>query len=245
MSHIFQWKVKRQAMVKIIFLILALVGNALVGDEGHPESEGDSDQGAIIDNRSMHVYRAKKTKESYLLFLKKLFLASENNGGPRISPDTFPRIAIKIKTELAPGLHPSPMLVRALIELLYARGYRPDQVLIVDRDKLSLIRAGYLSNQSGEGFYRGHPIISSSHPDYFNQDWIHDSPMPPTVHDRAKLFLQYPQDRSVRLEEERKSYLPSILFFEGCALDKCGGGVRSGEPWHRWCQRQCVYWIDF
>ena len=44
------------------------------------------------------------------------------------------------------------MLVRALIELLYARGYRPDQVLIVDRDKLSLIRICYLSNQSGEGF---------------------------------------------------------------------------------------------
>ena len=38
--------------------------------------------------------------------------------------------------------------------------------------------------------------------------------MPPTIHDRSRFFLEYPNDRLRRVEEERKSYLPSILFLK-------------------------------
>ena len=36
--------------------------------------------------------------------------------------------------------------------------------------------------------------------------------MPPQVHDRAKFFLQFPNDLSKRIEEERKSYIPAALL---------------------------------
>ena len=38
------------------------------------------------------------------------------------------------------------------------------------------------------------------------------APCPPQVHDRAKFFLQFPNDLSKRIEEERKSYIPAALL---------------------------------
>ena len=36
--------------------------------------------------------------------------------------------------------------------------------------------------------------------------------MPPSPHDRSRFFLRFPLKREKRIEEERKSYLPALLF---------------------------------
>ncbi|MDG0963713.1 MAG: hypothetical protein P8P49_06970 [Opitutales bacterium] len=160
----------------------------------------------------MDVFRAQSLNGKYLSSLRKLILEAESRGGPHLRPSIISNIAIKIKTKHAPGLQVSSLLVDALLDILSTRGYKKNQIFLVDRDELSLARAGFSSPRKVNNLYQGYEVISSHNPNYFNPTWLHDSPMPPTIHDRARFFLQYPLDRLMRVAEERKSYLPSILF---------------------------------
>ena len=182
------------------------------------EVRADSISGKINqtlqDNRSSNVFRIQGVEGKYFDSLNQLFLAAEKKGGMVLNPARFPKIGIKIKTKLAPGLQVSKELVHALLEMLSSRGYRSDQVFLVDRDEASLLRAGFLSSSNGDKLYRGYQVYSLKNENYTSPLWFHDSPMPPTIHDRARFFLQFPYDRVKRLAEERKSYLPSILFLE-------------------------------
>ena len=208
----FQRIVKRQVRVYYLFLILGFscvnlhgVDTAVVplNTEFRAESDG---------NRSGDVFRAENVDGKYLYFLKKLFLTAERNGGSKIIPSRFPRIALKIKSANAPGLQVSRSLVDALLVLLAKRGYGAEQIILVDRDRESLVRGGFLIHDQNNCLYLGHTVVSSDDQSYHNPVWFHDSPMPPTLHDRARLFLRYPFDREMRMKEERKSYLPRILF---------------------------------
>ena len=183
-------------------------------DEKKEVQIGGLETKRIIDSRSNDVYRAERVNGKYFDFLKKLLSEAEKNGGPSLSPSHFRNIAIKIKTEQAPGLYVSKKLLNSLLDILSSRGYDTNNIFIVDRDLDSLKKAGFYSSGIENGFYRNCRIYSSSNGDYFNSKWFHDSPMPPTIHDRSRFYLAYPDSRSKRIEEERKSYLPCILFLE-------------------------------
>ena len=72
--------------------------------------------------------------------------------------------------------------------------------------------AGFTKGESDLRNYRGHRLFCSTDKEFFDSEWFHDSPMPPTTHDRARFFLRFPTDRKKRIEEERRSYLPTLLF---------------------------------
>ena len=166
------------------------------------------------DNRSDDVFRAQRVNGKYFYYLNKLILQAEKKSGPFLSPSQFPHIAIKVKTAHAPGHQVSADLLDALLSFLSGRGFRSDQIMIVDRDEKTLIRGGFYSTGEKIGFYGKYRTFSSSSDTYYDPEWFHDSPMPPTIHDRSRFFLEYPNDRIKRLEEERKSYLPAILFLK-------------------------------
>ena len=168
----------------------------------------------LQDNRSSNVFRIQGVEGQYLDSLTQLFSAAEKKGGPVLKPAQFPKIGIKIKTKLAPGLQVSKEFVNAMLEMLSERGFRSDQIFLVDRERASLVRAGFLPSFHGNKLYRGFQVFSLTHESYTSPIWFHDSPMPPTLHDRARFFLKFPHDREKRLAEERKSYLPSILFLD-------------------------------
>ena len=145
------------------------------------------------------------------LRLKDWFLFRKAKG-VRLSPAVLPKIGIKIETSCAPGLQVSPVLVDALLLFLEGRGYRNGQVFVADHNLMALRSAGFAKGSGPPRFFKGYPLFCSEDKSYFNSDWYHDSPLPPTPQDRVRFFLRYPKDREKRLIEERKSYLPSRLF---------------------------------
>ena len=215
MNYFFQRIVKRQAMVYFLFLGLACLRIDVKGAETLDGPLNDRIEESLKNNRSSDIFRAQRVGKKYLFYLEKLFLAAQAKDGTQLTPSQFPRVAIKINTAHAPGLQVSPQLIDALLSILTDRGFDKKQIFLVDREEQSLIRGGFLSSTQGPSTYRGHSVYYSTKQSYFDPLWIHDSPMPPTLHDRARLFLKYPQAREKRIEEERKSYLPRILFGEG------------------------------
>ena len=208
----FQSLVKRQVRVYFLFLIMVLscAGQTVRNTAVAPLSTGYSVN--LDANRTGDVYRAENVDGNYLFFLEKLFLTAESKGGSKIIPSQFPRIALKIKSAYAPGLQVSRSLVDALLAVLRKRGYGEDQILLVDREREGLVSGGFLVVGQTNNRYQGYPVVCSVDQAYYNPIWFHDSPMPPTLHDRARLFLRYPFDREMRMKEERKSFLPRILF---------------------------------
>ncbi|MDG0965583.1 MAG: hypothetical protein P8O23_10995 [Opitutales bacterium] len=211
MNYIFQWIAKRQAMVSIFIIGLACFTNNTKGAVDLTKNL-DTEGYNFESNRSNHIFRAQRVKGNYLFYLKKLFSLAQSNGGSELDPAEFPRVAIKISTANAPGLQVSPFLVNALLSILHGNGYNSANLYLVDREQRSLIRGGFLSSVDESAHYRGHRVIFSNHLAYYDSAWVHDSPMPPTIYDRIRFFNKYPLSREKRLEEERKSYLPRILF---------------------------------
>ncbi len=212
MIYLFQRIVIHQAVVYFLFLKLAFSWVNVRGNESVSAPFNAVKQSDLIDSRSNDIFRAQRVDGKYLYFLEKLFLAAEINGGPNLRPSQISNIAIKINTTHAPGLKVSPLLIDALLDFLSGRGYDKRQIFLVDRDEISMVKAGLISPRKINDFYRGYQVFSSHNQNYYNPIWVHDSPMPPTIHDRARFFLKFPHNRMQRLAEERKSYLPSLLF---------------------------------
>ena len=169
---------------------------------------------SLVDKRFSGVFRAKvgPSVASYREALGKLVPFSEKKGGFKLSPAVIRRIGIKIETSCAPGLQVSSALVDALLLLLKDRGYRENQVFLADQDLHNLKMAGFAKGGSAPQTYRGYRMFCSADKGFFDPDWFHDSAMPPSPHDRSRFFLRFPLKREKRIEEERKSYLPALLF---------------------------------
>lgn len=203
-------------MVFILIHSFAIIGLPLgvFSQESDPLKTVVEKKVSPVDNRSSGVFRAKtgQSVDSYLVALEKLVTFSEKKGGFELSPSVIRRIGIKIETSCAPGLQVSTSLVDALLLLLKKRGYRENQVFLADQDLQDLKMAGFAKGVSDNRTYHGHRLFCSVDKGFFDPDWFHDSPMPPTIHDRARFFLRFPTNREKRIEEERKSYLPALLF---------------------------------
>lgn len=209
---------KRQAMV-CFFLLSLLCGGRGIGFADSFENSFQTLALAsedLTENNESHVFRTEGggSSKNYHKALDKLIGGFEETGRVKIQPQLYPKIAIKLETRLAPGLQVSPKLVDALLEILRLRGFQKSQIVLVDYDRRTLERAGFVDGTSAELSYKGHRVFSFTAQEYRKPDWFHDSPMPPAVHDRASYFLRYPTDAAKRAEEERKSYLPTILFLD-------------------------------
>ena len=209
---------KRQAMVYffLVYLVAGLVGVGFGDSLGNPLQRLGPSGFSLSENNESHVFITEcgARSESYHKALDRLIGGFELSGQVQLGPERFPKIAIKLETKLAPGLQVSPKLVDALLEILRLRGYQKSEIVLVDFDPRSLERGGFSDGKSQSPGYKGHHVISFAKEEYRNPDWFHDSPMPPALHDRASYFLRYPTDASKRAEEERKSYLPTILFLK-------------------------------
>lgn len=203
-------------MVFILIHSFAIIGLPfqVFSQESDPLGTVVEKRVSLVDKRSSSVFRTRvgQSVDSYRAALEKLVAFSEKKGGFVLSPSVIRRIGIKIETSCAPGLQVSTSLVDGLLLLLKKRGYREDQVFLADQDFQKLKMAGFAKGASDVRNYRGHRLFCSVDKEFFDPDWFHDSPMPPTTHDRARFFLRFPTDREKRIEEERRSYLPSLLF---------------------------------
>jgi len=134
----------------------------------------------------------------------------EEQGGKTITPENFPKICIFLDLKCAPGLEPSQSMVDALLAFLRRRGFGVDALsLVYFTDQIEV--GNFLT---GKKTYQSFKIINSKRDEYFDRGWWHESSLPSTDHDRARLYLDYPDQPDKRQELERKSYLPACLFTE-------------------------------
>ena len=212
MNYFFQRIIKRQARV-YFFLFLLLVFLSESSQQCYLFGNSINNSVPRLDsNRSVDVYRTKNAGNDYKSSISKLVAAAESKGGIRLDPKIIKKICLKIESELAPGLCISKRFIDGILDFLIGRGYGRDSVYLVDRDFSGFMSIGLVSRNSNMKLYRGFRIISSLDSNYYSSSWFHDSSMPPVLHDRIKLFNNFPENLSKRLEEERKSYLPSVLF---------------------------------
>jgi hypothetical protein len=147
---------------------------------------------------------------SYTHCLERILPLLEYSQNKRINPAIVPKICIFLDYHCAPGLAPSLNLLDALLDALFKRGYDGSTVtLACFGDGV----AGSNTNHPAPS-YRGLQIISSRDVGYFHKEWWYDSPLPSSEHDRAKIFLQYPQHPEIRRDLERRSDLPVLLFID-------------------------------
>ena len=213
MNYFFQRIIKRQARVYFfLFLLLVFLSESsqqcyLFGNSIY------NSQIRLDSNRSVDVYRTKNAGNDYKSSISKLVAAAESKGSIRLDPKIIKKICLKIeRVNLLQVSCISKRFIDGILDFLIGRGYGRDSVYLVDRDFSGFMSIGLVSRNSNMKLYRGFRIISSMDSNYFSSSWFHDSSMPPVLHDRIKLFNNFPENLSKRLEEERKSYLPSILF---------------------------------
>ena len=150
-------------------------------------------------------------QSDYLSSLSKILPVLESDHSIKIDPKTFPMVAIKLDTSLAPGIQTSKHLLDGILNWLSSRGYEKKEIVLFDRERDGLKEAGFISEETAIE-YGGYRVLHALEDDYFMDGWFHDSPLPPTSFDRAKYILQFPAEPKRRQLEERKSYLPALLF---------------------------------
>ena len=202
----------------VFFLLHYLMMMGAVCEGKSPETglpqKTTSDELSQENSGSLEVFRSKieASAPSYGSSVSKLVSFYEARGGRMLYPKLLPKIGIKLETSCAPGIQVSPALVDALLLFLEERGYLKEQVFIVGNDPFELKVAGFSSGGGIPLFYKGYRLYTSEDETYYNPNWFHESPLPPTPNDRARFFLRYPRNLKKRVEEERKSYLPARLF---------------------------------
>ena len=200
---------------KLIFSIFLLNENPQLNICETLSEENVTESNASLNQyQDDQVYLAAIDKDGQNYHVDEILKVFERENAIDIKPAFFPNIAIKLETQFAPGVSTSKVLVGEILDFLSKRGYTKSQITLFDRERSGLISAGFLPSANKNNLFKGFRVIDSSENEYFREDWFHDSPLPPTAFDRAKFILKYPQNPALRLQEERKSYLPAILLGE-------------------------------
>ena len=195
-------------LVTSLFFLFAYAGR---GQEGEVEIEVDLNSSKSVESMS-EVFLAAVGQNGMSYHLDKIIPIFERENAIDIKPTFYPKIAIKLNTQFAPGICTSLNLVRELLIWLTQKGYSKDKIILFDRDRDGLVAAGFLSEKKDDHFFEGVRVTDSSKEDYYQSNWFHESPLPPSSVDRAKFILNFPNDQKLRLREERKSYLPAKIL---------------------------------
>ena len=152
----------------------------------------------------------------YYTEVERLVTAYEREVGQVIMPSKRAKVALKINTRGRTGLSTPLQLIRAVVEMLEARGYDRRSILIIDDSAHNLREAGVMPplSESTVGF-EGCPVLALDTEQYYDADWFYDSPLPPAMLQEPQLFLE--TRRATQLAEGalgRKSFLPKPLLFE-------------------------------
>ena len=138
------------------------------------------------------------TLESYNRGVASLFVEFEKLSGRRFVPGQYGRAGLKLFTSSGPGLATSRHLVLAVIRQLENRGFRKDQIFILDQSARDLRRAGFLPQLSKRrSDFHGIPVLAMDSGIHFHPDWFYESPLPSfpigeVSNDDRKSLLPYP-----------------------------------------------------
>lgn len=143
--------------------------------------------------------------------------AYETEVGVKLALGERGKVGIKVNARSGRGLSTPLQLLRAVIEVLEARGFERESILIVDYSAHQLRQAGIMPSLSSDAVdFEGCPVVALDSEQYYDVDWFYDSPLPPSLNQEPQLFGDLGRG-SNSLEEgakERQSFLPAPLLFE-------------------------------
>ncbi len=193
-------------LMQIFFAIFALnFSSAKVSAADEAPKDSESIKNVVFECRVPNF-----NSKSYSRAVSALFKAYESQVGSKIKRGKKGKVGLKVYTNSGPGLATPTALVDAVIEQLLKRGYKKEDITIVDMSrrklreslylpKLSALRAGAKDN------YRGVNVADIESNEFFDKKWYYDNPlMPKSVRGAGVTDLYNP--------ELRKSYLPVPLF---------------------------------
>ncbi len=152
----------------------------------------------------------------YYTEVEGLMAAYEQEVGQVLRPGPRGKVGLKINTRGGRGLSTPLQLLRAMIEVLEARGYRRESILIVDYSSHNLREAGVMPPLSqAVAKFEGCPVLALDSEQFYDPEWFYDSPLPPALQQEPQLISE--SRASNQLEEgmqARKSFLPRPLIFD-------------------------------
>src|SRR5690606_2253925 len=93
--------------------------------------------------------------------VESLFQIWEKEQGVAVAPAANRRVGLKVFSHSGPGLSTPVALVEAVRQALFRRGFRPEEVFLIDQRLFRLQQAGFLSWETpAERNFRGSPVIS-------------------------------------------------------------------------------------
>lgn len=140
-----------------------------------------------------------------------LFRAYEKQTGMAIRPAQKAKVGLKIYTNSGMGMCTPKGLVDAVIDQLEKRGYKRENITLVDMSRRKMRDCGFLPkvSQVQKGTpdnYKGCPVVDIDSGKYFNSQWYYDNALMP----KAVRGMNNAPD--LYNPEFRKSYLPVPLF---------------------------------
>lgn len=154
-------------------------------------------------------------QDDYNRAVESLFARWESAGGRSLSPGAKRRAALKINTQFGPGLATPKPLVRAVAAALLKRGFKREEILLVDMNRRTLIECGFLSPlPDAPRQWEGLSLLAYEEQGKVDEKWFYDSPLPTLdrLAQAAQIFNS--QDLAARNERDRKSFLPTPLFLD-------------------------------
>ncbi|MBO7520740.1 MAG: DUF362 domain-containing protein [Opitutales bacterium] len=152
------------------------------------------------------------SQADYAKAVSAIFLDFENEALCRIKPKKYGKVGLKIYSNSGAGLATPKNLTLAVIAELEKRGFKRENICIVDMSRRKMREAGYLpkysdllSENSRDDFF-GSPVCDIESGKFFDKNWFYDTPLTPRD-------MKFGQIRDAEyLGEARKSYLPIPLF---------------------------------
>jgi hypothetical protein len=119
------------------------------------------------------------TDKDYQTAVNALVADFEKRTGKTLAPGKYRKAGLKVMTGVA-GLTTQPGLVRAVINALVARGFKPGELFIIDQNESRLRDAGFLPplGSDADNTFAGVPVLVLNSGRYYDAKWNYDSPLP-------------------------------------------------------------------
>ncbi len=204
-SFIREIKFLRKTAISTVFAgICSLVFSNLAFSSQEAQQTSVSD--TIFQSRLMDF-----DARNYNASVSALFRAYEKQSGKKIVRGQKGRAGLKIYTNSGAGLATPKALIDAVITQLERRGYKAQDITIVDMSSRKMRACGILPKLSevqkgAPDTYNGVQVADIESGKFFDKRWFYDNPLTPKDVKASRTF------KEIYNPELRKSYLPVPLF---------------------------------
>ncbi|OYV46951.1 MAG: hypothetical protein B7X06_03330, partial [Verrucomicrobia bacterium 21-51-4] len=152
------------------------------------------------------------SQDSYSKAVEVLFTQYETAANTKLGPGPRGKVGLKVYTASGPGLATPVPLTKAVIQALERRGWKSNQIFILDQSEYQLRQCGYLPMLGlggGDKFQNKYDVYVLESGKYYDPNWFYDSPLPSLEPDAI-----YSRNWATTYNEGRKSYLPVPLLLD-------------------------------